>query len=96
MIFNDDNDAPKIRMNGRQKLFILGIDLAILIELCVAMSAAAANPDAFTPVFMKTFFVAFLPTLVLGIVGYRKLRAEQTELADQADQAAPSPAGQAE
>ena len=40
MIFNDD-DAPRVRMNGRQKLFILGIDVAILAELCVAMAAAA-------------------------------------------------------
>ncbi len=75
MLFHDDDNAPTIRMNGRQKLFILGIDLVVLIELCVAMSAAAANPDAFTPVFMKTFFSAFLPTLVLGILGYRRLRS---------------------
>lgn len=89
MLFHDDDNAPAIRMNGRQKLFILGIDLAILVELCVAMSAAAANPDAFTPVFMKTFFSAFLPTLALGIFGYRKLRAAQEPAAAQA-------AGQAE
>lgn len=79
MLFHDDENAPRIRMNGRQKLFILGIDLAILIELCVAMSAAAANPDAFTPAFMKTFFSAFLPTLLLGFYGFRKLRAPQAQ-----------------
>jgi hypothetical protein len=73
MIFNDD-DAPRISMNGRQKLFILGIDLAILIELCVAMAAAASAPDTFTPTFMRTFFIPFLPTLALGIIGFRKLR----------------------
>lgn len=86
MLFNDD-DAPRINMNGRQKLFILGIDMAILIELCVAMSAAVANPDAFTPVFMKTFFSAFLPTLALGIYGYRKLRTAQSPLPATAGQA---------
>ncbi len=90
MLFHDD-DAPRIRMNGRQKLFLLGIDLAILIELCVAMSAATANPDAFTPTFMKTFFSMFLPTLVTGIVGYRKLRSPED-----AAPAASAPAGQAE
>lgn len=90
MLFHDDNDAPRLRMNGRQKLFILGIDLAILIELCVAMSAASANPDAFTPTFMKTFFSAFLPTLVLGFYGFRKLRTPE------APQAATVTAGQPE
>jgi len=74
MIFNDDSDAPRIRMNGRQKLFILGIDVAILIELCIAMAAASSAPDTFTPTFMKTFFIPFLPTLGLGIAGFRRLR----------------------
>jgi len=74
MIFNDENDAPRISMNARQKLFILGVDLAILTELCIAMFAAANAPDTFTPTFMKTFFIPFLPTLALGFAGFRKLR----------------------
>ncbi|MBI5520039.1 MAG: hypothetical protein HY916_08255 [Desulfovibrio sp.] len=79
MILNDDNDAPKIRMNGRQKLFIGLIDLGIIAELCVAMAAAtSANPEAFTSTFMKTFFTMFLPTLALGFFGFRKLR-DRTE-----------------
>ena len=75
MILNDDNDAPKISMNGRQKLFICMIDLGILAELCIAMSAATSvAPEAFTSTFMKTFFAMFLPTLAIGIAGFRKLR----------------------
>lgn len=75
MMFNDDNDVPKTSMNGRQKLFIGIIDLAILAELCVAMAqASAVPPEAFTPTFMKAFFLPFLPTLVLGFLGFRKLR----------------------
>ncbi len=73
-IFRDDSESPRINMNGRQKLFILGIDLAILIELCVAMSYANATPDAFTPTFMKVFFAMFLPTLLTGFIGHRRLR----------------------
>lgn len=74
MILNDD-DAPKIRMNGRQKLFIAGIDLCILAELCVAMAnASQATPEAFTGTFMRIFFAAFLPTLAIGIYGFRRLR----------------------
>lgn len=73
-IFRDDNEAPRISMNGRQKLFILAIDFAILAELCIAVSTASANMDAFTPTFMKVFFAMFLPTLLAGIIGHRKLR----------------------
>lgn len=86
MLFHDDENAPRIRMNGRQKLFVLGIDLVILIELCVAMSAATSNPETFTPTFMKTFFTMFLPTLVTGIVGYRKLRSPEDAPASTAGQ----------
>ena len=75
MFFNDESDAPTIRMNGRQKLFICMIDLGIITELCIAMSAAQSAPDAFTPTFMRTFFSLFIPTLIIGLVGFRKLRA---------------------
>ena len=75
MIFQDDNDAPRIRMNGRQKLFICMIDLGILAELCIAMAmASSVQPEIFTATFMKTFFAMFLPTLAIGIAGFRKLR----------------------
>jgi hypothetical protein len=75
MIFQDDNDAPRIRMNGRQKLFICMIDLGILAELCIGMAmASSVQPEIFTATFMKTFFAMFLPTLAIGIAGFRKLR----------------------
>ena len=73
-IFRDDSEAPRINMNGRQKLFILAIDFAILTELCISISMASANMDTFTPTFMKVFFAMFLPTLVAGFVGHRRLR----------------------
>jgi len=75
MIFNDENEAPRTSMNGRQKLFICLIDLGILAEICIAMAnATSAGPDNFTPSFMKTFFAMFLPTLAIGFAGFRKLR----------------------
>jgi uncharacterized membrane protein len=75
MFLNHEDNAPKISMNGRQKLFICAIDLLILLELCVAMArATAVAPELFTATFMKTFFVLFLPTLGTGIAGFRKLR----------------------
>jgi len=85
MFFNDDSQPPRIRMNGRQKLFILAIDFGIVVELCVAMACATAvPPEGFTPTFMKTFFAMFLPTMLLGFGGFRKLRdrAAATDPAD--------------
>jgi hypothetical protein len=74
MILRDDNDVPKISMNGRQKLFILALDFVIIVELCVAMASATASPDTFTPAFMKTFFTLFIPTILAGFYGFRRLR----------------------
>ena len=73
-IFRDDNEAPRVNMNGRQKLFILALDLAIITELCVAMAVASSHMDTFTPTFMKFFFAMFLPTLLAGFIGHRRLR----------------------
>lgn len=74
MILRDDNDVPKISMNGRQKLFILALDFVIIVELCLAMASATASPDTFTPAFMKTFFTLFIPTILAGFYGFRRLR----------------------
>jgi len=74
MLFHDDDDAPRMSLNGRQKLFIVAIDLAILAELCMAMSFATQHMDTFTPSFMKVFFSMFIPTLIAGFVGHRRLR----------------------
>jgi hypothetical protein len=80
-IFRDDNEAPRINMNGRQKLFVLAIDFAILVELCIAISVAASNMDTFTPSFMRVFFAMFTPTLLAGFIGHRRLR-DSTESAE--------------
>jgi len=85
MLFNDeDTQDTKPRLNARQKLFILCIDVAIIVELCISMSVATSHMDTFTPSFMKTFFAMFLPTLVAGFAGHRMLRranpsAEQSQ-----------------
>ncbi|MDP2848710.1 MAG: hypothetical protein Q8O35_11040 [Humidesulfovibrio sp.] len=81
MIFKDHTAEPRSRINGRQKLFICLIDLGIIAELCIAMAAATSvDSEAFTSTFMKTFFAMFLPTLAIGIAGFRKLR-DRTESA---------------
>ncbi len=78
MFFRDENETPRINMNGRQKLFILALDFVIIVELCIAMASATANPETFTPSFMRTFFSLFAPTALAGFFGYRRLR-DRTE-----------------
>lgn len=60
--------------NPWRVFFIIGVDLIILAELCIAMRQAAMNPDALTPVFVKTFFAMLLPTLALCFVAKRWMR----------------------
>jgi hypothetical protein len=64
---------PKRSMNTRQKLAVILLDVLMLIELAVAIAWASKHQDSFTPMFMKTFFLMFLPTLALGIHLIRKL-----------------------
>lgn len=55
-------------------VFALGVNVAVLVELCVAMAlAVACPPERFTPVFLKVFFGLLAPTLVLAGLGKRLL-----------------------
>jgi hypothetical protein len=68
-----DDVQPKRSMNSRQKIAVILLDVLMLAELAVAIAWASKHPDSFTPVFMKTFFLMFVPTLALGIHFIRKL-----------------------
>ncbi len=60
-------------------LFAVGVNLAVLAELCLAMAfAAQAPPEQFTGVFFKIFFGLLAPTLVVAALGKRLLRARAT------------------
>jgi hypothetical protein len=69
-----EETVPKRGMNQRQKLAVLALDLLMLIELAVAIAWASKYPDSFTPVFMKSFFLMLVPTLVAGFYVIRKLK----------------------
>ncbi len=67
-------DVNAAKLNARHWLLVIILDVLILVELTVAMYVAAASPDDFTPVFMKTFFGMLLPTLLLGFLVKRMVR----------------------
>jgi hypothetical protein len=61
-------------MNTRQKISVAIVDVLILIELGISMYRANKTPDLFTPIFIKTFFVLVIPTLVLARIVIKRLR----------------------
>jgi len=65
-------------MNLAQKLTIVIMDLLLLIELCIGMFLATRQPDAFTLVFVRSFLMMCIPTLILAKVFVSRLRSKDT------------------
>jgi uncharacterized membrane protein YhaH (DUF805 family) len=61
-------------MSPQQKIAVAIIDVLIIVELCISMYFAARNPDAMTPIFMKSFFAMLIPTLITATITVRRLR----------------------
>ena len=68
-------EVNRPKMNGVQWLVVIIVDVLVLVELALAMYVANANPDNFTPVFIKTFFGMLIPTLIVGYLSKRVLGA---------------------
>jgi hypothetical protein len=58
---------------------VIVLDLAVLIELAVAMYRASSHTPDFTGVFLRTFFGLLIPTLLLWRCGLRKILSQQSE-----------------
>jgi len=65
-------------MNLAQKLTIVIMDLLLLIELCIGMYLANGQPDAFTLVFVRSFLMMCIPTLILAKVLVSRLRTKDS------------------
>jgi hypothetical protein len=61
-------------MNTRQKIGVAVLDVLVLIELGISMYWANKTPDLLTPIFIKTFFVLVIPTLILARIVIKRLR----------------------
>jgi len=73
-IFMDPINEVDLVNNPRQWLFVIGMNLLVLAELCGAMYLAAGSPEDFTATFIKAFFGMLIPTLVIGVLAKRRLR----------------------
>ena len=67
-------------MNVRQKIGVVVLDVLVLIELGFSIYWANQTPDLFTPIFMKTFFVLVIPTLILAWIIIKRLRTAESPI----------------
>ncbi|SPD76419.1 conserved hypothetical protein [uncultured Desulfobacterium sp.] len=64
-------------MSWNQKLVVIITDILLILELCISMYLASrTTPELLTPVFMKSFFLMCIPTLVIAWVSVRRLRRQ--------------------
>lgn len=73
-MFPDPAIDPAPAFNGRQRLAVIFLDVALLAEVTVSVYRASLHPEAFTPVFLKVFFSMLLPTLAVGVLAIRHCR----------------------
>lgn len=67
-------------MNFRQKVAVAILDVAIIAEVCIGIYLGSRDPENLTPVFLKSFFVMAIPTLIVGMIIVRRLRTPETGL----------------
>ena len=68
-----------IRMNLRQKIAVVVVDILVLVELCISIYFANLDADNFTPVFLKAFLGMLIPTLIAAKLVIRKVRSGEPE-----------------
>lgn len=66
-------------MNIQQKFVVVILDILLITEVCISMYLANQTPDMLTPVFIKTFFIMCIPTLILAKIAVNRLRTKPVE-----------------
>jgi hypothetical protein len=61
-------------------VLVIAMNVAVLAELCIAMYLASSGTEDFTATFIKAFFGMLIPTLVIGILGKRRLRSVSVQV----------------
>jgi hypothetical protein len=64
------------KMNGKQKLIVVVMDLLLLIELAVAVYLGYQHQENLTVIFLRTYVPAMLITVILARIGIRKLATQ--------------------
>jgi len=64
------------KMNGKQKLIVVVMDLLLLIELAVAVYLGYQQQENLTVIFLRTYVPAMLITVILARISIRKLATQ--------------------
>ncbi|MFZ0241647.1 MAG: hypothetical protein WAL90_08375 [Desulfobacterales bacterium] len=64
------------KLNGKQKLIVVAMDLLLLIELAVAVYLGYQHQENLTVIFLRTYVPAMLITVVMARIGIRKLATQ--------------------
>ncbi len=64
------------KLNGKQKLIVVAMDLLLLIELAVAVYLGYQHQENLTVIFLRTYVPAMLITVILARIGIRKLATQ--------------------
>jgi hypothetical protein len=74
-------------MNLRQKVAVIITDFLLIAEVCISMYLASRQiPENLTPVFIKSFALMCVPTLIIAKITIKRLRSRFPE----ADSSAPA------
>jgi len=65
-------------MNLHQKMVVIVTDILLILELCISMyMASKTTPELLSSIFMKSFFLMCIPTLVIAWFSVRRLRRQK-------------------
>lgn len=66
-------------MNFRQKVAVGILDLVIIAEVCFSIYMGSRDPENLTPIFMKTFFILVIPTLIIARIVIKRMKSPEIE-----------------
>jgi hypothetical protein len=66
-------------MNIQQKAAVAVLDVLIIIELCISIYYSNQDPENMTMLFLKSFFLMLIPTLIVARVAIKRLRSKEPE-----------------
>jgi hypothetical protein len=74
-MFNPRQIAPEDRLNTKQRVVVLIMNVLLLVELTVSMYLGQHDPENLTVIFLKTFVPLCTGTIVAARILVRRLQA---------------------
>jgi len=69
-------------MNLRQKIAVIITDILLIAEICISMYLSSRqSPQNLTPIFIKSFLIMCIPTLIIAKIAIKRLRSPEAPAA---------------